>query len=85
MQKVILVVEHNANIARHDHALAAEDGYLVLAASDGTTAIDLARQNPISLMIVDCELLQPDWPDLCHQVRSCNETYHVPILDDGNQ
>ena len=80
VQKVILVVEHNVNVRDTVTHLLRRGGYLVLTAADGATAMDLARQNPISLMIVDPESLQPDWPDLCHQVRSCIETYHVPIL-----
>ncbi len=74
------VVEHNVNVQDTITHLLRRGGYLVLAAADGATAMDLARQNPISLMIVDPESLQPGWPDLCHQLRSCNETYHVPIL-----
>src|SRR5437773_6526139 len=80
MQKVILVVEHNANLRDTITHLLWKGGYLVLAAADGATAIDLVGHNPISLMIVDPESLQPGWPDLCRQLRMCDETAHVPIL-----
>ena len=41
MQKVILVVEHNANLRDTITHLLWKGGYLVLAAADGATAIDL--------------------------------------------
>jgi DNA-binding response OmpR family regulator len=80
VQKVILVVEHDALLRDTIAHLLRKGGYLVLTTADGATATDVARLNPISLMIIDPESLEPGWPDLCRQLRRCNETAHVPIL-----
>jgi DNA-binding response OmpR family regulator len=80
VQKVILVVEENANVRDTVVHTLRERGYLVLAATDGATAMDIAKLNPISLMIIDPESFQPSWPDFCHQLQTFDETAHVRIV-----
>jgi DNA-binding response OmpR family regulator len=80
VQKVILVIEQNTILRDTITHLLRRVGYLVLAADDGVTAMDVTRLHPISLIILDPDSLQPGWSDLCHQLRRCDETAHVPIL-----
>lgn len=84
MQKVILIVERDAVLRDTiTHSLRG-GGYLVLAVGDGATAIDVARHNPVSLVILDPIALEPDGLDICRQLRASAETTQVPILMLGN-
>lgn len=56
------------------------EGYAVLTAADGVTALDVARQNPISLVLLDLMLPRLDGLDVCRQLRAREETANVPIL-----
>jgi DNA-binding response OmpR family regulator len=80
VQKVILVVQQNAHGPDTITNMLWSGGYQVLTAADGATAIDVARHNPISLVIIDPESLQPGWTELCHELHRYDETAHAPIL-----
>ncbi len=79
MQRVILVVEHDAVLRDPITDSLRRAGYLVLAVGNGAMAIDVARHNPISLVILDPPSLQ-NGLDLCRQLRACAETAQVPVL-----
>ena len=79
MQRVILLVEYDAALRDPITDSLRREGYLVLAVGDGAMAIDIARHNPISLIILDPPSLQ-NGLDLCRQLRACAETAQVPIL-----
>ena len=79
MQRVILVVEQDATLRDPITDSLRRGGYLVLAVGNGAMAIDVARHNPISLVILDPPSLQ-NGLDLCRQLRASSETAQVPIL-----
>jgi two-component system alkaline phosphatase synthesis response regulator PhoP len=56
------------------------EGYVVLTAADGITALEIARQNPISLVLLDLMLPRLDGLDVCRQLRTKTETANTPIL-----
>ncbi len=80
MQRVILVVGCNVDLRETiTHALRG-GSYLVLAISDGTMVLDIARYSPVALIILDPASLQPSGLVLSRQLRACEQTAHVPIL-----
>jgi len=46
----------------------------------GTLALDVARDNPVSLIVLDPISLYPDGLELCRQLRACTEAARIPIL-----
>ena len=56
------------------------EGYDVIAAADGATALDLARQRPPALVILDLMLPRVDGLEVCRRLRAEPATAGVPIL-----
>ncbi len=79
-QRAILVVEDDADLRDLVTYNLRGEGYTVLEAADGVTALDIARQNPVSLVLLDLMLPRLDGLDVCRQLRTRPETAHVPIL-----
>ncbi len=79
-QKVLLVVGQEADARVAIVHQLREEGYLVLAVADGMMALDAVRDNPVSLVILDPQSLQPGGLELCRRLRSSVETAHIPIL-----
>jgi DNA-binding response OmpR family regulator len=80
LPRVILVVENDATERAALSSALRREGYLVLAVADKTVAVEVAQDNPLSLMIVDATLLQTHGLGLCCQLRSRPENAHVPLL-----
>jgi DNA-binding response OmpR family regulator len=78
--KVILIIEQDRILREAMSQVLRRQGHVVLAIADGTTAISLADENPLSLMILDAALLRSDGSDLSHQLRVCAQAGHVPLL-----
>jgi two-component system, OmpR family, alkaline phosphatase synthesis response regulator PhoP len=57
-----------------------DGGHFVMAAADITKALDIAKLNPISLVIIDLESLHLGWSDFCYRLRANEGTAHLPIL-----
>jgi DNA-binding response OmpR family regulator len=79
-QRTILIVEDDAPLRDTIAYNLRGEGYLVLTAADGVAALDIARQNPISLVLLDLMLPRLDGLDVCRQLRSRPETAQTPIL-----
>ena len=56
------------------------DGYAALAAADGATALDLARREPVALVLLDVMLPRMDGLEVCRQLRARPDTARLPIL-----
>ena len=80
VQRTILVVEDDADLRDLITYNLRGEGYFVLTAADGVTALEIARQNPISLVLLDLMLPRLDGLDVCRQLRAKPETASVPIL-----
>lgn len=80
VQRIILVVEDDIDLRDLITYNLRGEGYVVLTAADGVTALDIARQNPISLVLLDLMLPRLDGLDVCRQLRAKPETATVPIL-----
>jgi two-component system alkaline phosphatase synthesis response regulator PhoP len=80
VERTILVVEDD-DVLRDTIAYNLRgEGYLVLTAADGVMALEAARQNPVSLVLLDLMLPRLDGLDVCRQLRTRAETATTPIL-----
>ena len=77
--KVILVVEQEATLRGTITDTLRGEGYLVLAVTGESEAIDVARYSPISLIILDPTSPQSG-VDMCSLLREGKEMAHVHIL-----
>ena len=79
-QRTLLVVEDDAALRETIVYNLRREGYLVLSAPDGVTALEVARQQPPALVLLDLMLPRLDGLDVCRQLRSRPETARTPIL-----
>jgi DNA-binding response OmpR family regulator len=79
-QRTILVVEDDAPLRETLTYNLRGEGYQVLIATDGVTALEIARQKPVSLVLLDLMLPRLDGLEVCRQLRSRPETAKIAIL-----
>jgi two-component system alkaline phosphatase synthesis response regulator PhoP len=79
-QRTILVVEDDAPLRDTLAYNLRAEGYQVLTASDGVTALEIASQKPVSLVLLDLMLPRLDGLEVCRQLRSKPETADIAIL-----
>src|SRR5437879_1666693 len=79
-RRTILVVEDDDALRDTVAYNLKGEGYAVLTAADGVAALEVARQQPVSLVLLDLMLPRLDGLDVCRQLRARPETASVPIL-----
>lgn len=77
MSSTILVVEDEERIRQFLQRGLGFEGYRVEAAADGPTALELARDNPPDLVLLDLMLPGMDGLEVCRRIRAVSD---VPIL-----
>ena len=77
MTKKILVVDDEKRIVEILQAYLERDGYWVIAAYDGRSALELARSNSPDLVILDLMLPEVSGWDVCRELRRESD---VPII-----
>jgi CheY-like chemotaxis protein len=75
----ILVVDDDEAILRTVEATLADEGYTVLAASDGAAALDLVRQRSPSLILLDMKMPVMDGWGFARAYRA-QPRPHAPIV-----
>jgi len=79
-QQRILVVEDELRIARVVSAYLQRDGYLVLQATDGRKALELARSEVPDLIVLDLMLPEISGWEVCRDLRQNSRTARIPII-----
>jgi DNA-binding response OmpR family regulator len=77
MNKKILVVDDEPRIVDVVQAYLERDGYRVLTAADGKTALNLARRERPALVILDLMLPEMDGLEVCRTLR---QESNVPVI-----
>ncbi len=77
MSSTILVVEDEERIRQFLQRGLGFEGYRVEAAADGTSALEIARDNPPDLVLLDLMLPGIDGLEVCRRLRAVSD---VPIL-----
>ncbi len=80
MQRTILVVEDEPILRDTIVYNLRAEGYDVLTAGDGATALDTAQRSRPDLVLLDVMLPVLDGLEVCRQLRQRGETTDVPIL-----
>jgi DNA-binding response OmpR family regulator len=80
VQRTILVVEDEAILRDTIVYNLRAEGYEVLTAGDGASALDTAQRSRLDLVLLDLMLPVMDGLEVCRQLRRRNETSSVPIL-----
>ncbi|HEV7127614.1 MAG TPA: response regulator transcription factor [Ktedonobacterales bacterium] len=78
--RAILVVEDDATLRETIAYNLRGEGYHVLVASEGVTALEMARQHLPALVLLDLMLPRLDGLEVCRQLRARPETAKLPIL-----
>ena len=79
-QRPILLVEDDAALRDTLAYNLRLEGYETLTAADGVTGLELARAQPVALVILDVMLPRLDGLEVLRQVRARPETARVPVL-----
>jgi two-component system, OmpR family, response regulator MprA len=77
MSSTILVVEDEERIRQFLQRGLGFEGYRVEAVADGPTALEVARDNPPDLVLLDLMLPGMDGIEVCRRIRAASD---VPIL-----
>ncbi|GAC1447049.1 MAG: response regulator transcription factor [Ktedonobacterales bacterium] len=80
MERTILIVEDDAALRDTIAYNLRGEGYHVLVAADGISALEVARLNQPTLILLDLMLPRLDGLEVCRQLRARPETTNVPIL-----
>jgi DNA-binding response OmpR family regulator len=71
----VLVVDDEANLVELVQGYLEREGYLVLTAADGPTALALTREQRPDLIVLDLMLPGLDGLDVCRRVRRFSDVY----------
>src|SRR5579884_1631388 len=71
----VLVVDDEANLVELVESYLAREGYTVLTAADGPTALTLARTRNPDLIVLDVMLPGLDGIEVCRQLRQFSDAY----------
>lgn len=76
----ILVVEDDAALRETLAYNLTAEGYETLVAADGVAALELAKRQPVALVLLDVMLPRLDGLDVLRQLRARSEYANTPIL-----
>src|SRR5262249_50834142 len=77
---LILLVDDNRDTRELYNCVLTKEGFQVVEAEDGQTAIDLARSARPDVVVMDIELPRVGGLDAIRALRASPDTSHVPIL-----
>jgi DNA-binding response OmpR family regulator len=79
-QRAVLLVEDDAALRDTLAYNLRLEGYATLTAADGVRALELARAQPLALVLLDVMLPRLDGLEVLRQLRGRPETARVPVL-----
>ncbi len=80
MDRTILVVEDDSVLRDAIVYNLRNEGYQVVTAEDGVAALEVARDQPLSLVLLDIMLPRLSGLDVCRELRARPETANTPIM-----
>jgi two-component system, OmpR family, phosphate regulon response regulator PhoB len=78
--KTILLADDEANLRILVRTTLDDPEYSILEAADGTTALELARQERPDLLVLDWMMPGINGPDVAKALRQDPATAHIPII-----
>ena len=77
MRQVLLYLYHyESNI----ESILSEEGYRIITATNGAAALEIARTEPVDLVLLDVMMPGTDGYDTCRSLKSDSTTQHIPII-----
>lgn len=77
--KKILVVDDEPDLLRLLEFLLRNEGYEVVCAQDGTSALEMAKTQKPDIILLDVVLPDMDGREVCRRLRSSPDTSATPI------
>ena len=77
-RRILVVDDAPINIRQLSQIL--RDSYSVCAATDGATAIELARSQPLDLILLDVMMPEMDGYEVCRRLKSDPRTQALPVI-----
>ena len=79
-QKKVLIVEDNELNMKLFNDLLEAHGYKTVTTRDGSTALDLARDEMPDLILMDIQLPEVSGLDITKQLKSEDDIKHIPVI-----
>ena len=76
----ILVVEDEERIRQFLQRGLSYEGYRVDIAEDGQTGLEIARDQPPDLVLLDIHLPDVDGLSVCHELNDAADTCDIPVI-----
>ena len=80
LQKQILIVDDLPENVRLLSSLLSEQGYQVITATDGQMALSIVKSECPDLILLDIMIPEMDGYQVCHHLKSSENTRHIPII-----
>ena len=78
--KTVLIIEDEADIQNFVSRVLELDGYHVLRAKDARTGMELIRENPVALVLLDLRLPGPDGWSVLRAIKSNPQFSAIPVI-----
>ncbi len=78
--KKILIVDDDAHVVLMTKSRLEANGYQVATADSGIEGIKMAKEWKPDLILLDMIMPAMEGPDVCQNIKSDDETRHIPIV-----
>jgi DNA-binding response OmpR family regulator len=78
--KTILIIEDEVDILNFISRVLELEGYQVLKAGDGKTGMEIVREHPVALVLLDLRLPGPDGWSILRELKRSPEFAEIPVV-----
>src|SRR5687768_12033984 len=76
----VLLADESATVQRAVSSMLADEGFEVVAASDGRRAVELLDESAVDLVITGLSLPAVSGEELCRYIKSSRRLRNVPVI-----
>ncbi len=78
--KTVLIIEDEIDIQNFVSRVLELEGYQVLKASNGKTGMEVIRENPVALVVLDLRLPGPDGWSILREIKGNPSYSNIPVV-----
>lgn len=78
--ETVLIIEDETDIQNFVSRVLELEGYQVLKASNGKTGMEIIRENPVSLVVLDLRLPGPDGWSILREIKGNPSYSNIPVV-----
>ena len=78
--KTVLIIEDDFDVQKFVSRVLELEGYQVLKANDGEKGMEIIRENPVALVLLDLRLPGRDGWSVLHEIRHDTELSRIPVI-----